>query len=396
MTFIEPLKIAFGSILTNKLRSLLTTLGVIIGVAAVITLVSMGEGAKSYVTNQVGSWGVGANSILIQPGSENSHTLELNLTYGDTVALRQKVKDIQYLMPEFVGRSTVIYGKSQYKPGYSLGVSADYPFAYKQKAAEGRFFSKADELGGKRLAVIGKTVARKLFGEFSPIGEKIKINGVGFEIAGVLEEKGTMLTYDMDDIILIPSTLSELVLGIDRIWEIFITTNTEKQVPETIKEIKAVLISRHHKEDFQIHTQQGMMDIINNILNALTTIVSAIAAISLLVGGIGIMNIMLVAVTERTREIGIRKSIGAKRRDIFLQFVFESVLITMSGAIIGIVIGTAAAWIIMFFLKLEAVIAWNAAYLACLMAFLVGTFFGVYPAMRASRLDPVDALRYEI
>ena len=138
------------------------------------------------------------------------------------------------------------------------------------------------------------------------------------------------------------------------------------------------------------------MDIINNILNALTTIVSAIAAISLLVGGIGIMNIMLVAVTERTREIGIRKSIGAKRRDIFLQFVFESVLITMSGAIIGIVIGTAAAWIIMFFLKLEAVIAWNAAYLACLMAFLVGTFFGVYPAMRASRLDPVDALRYEI
>jgi len=237
MTFIEPLKIAFGSILTNKLRSLLTTLGVIIGVAAVITLVSMGEGAKSYVTNQVGSWGVGANSILIQPGSENSHTLELNLTYGDTVALRQKVKDIQYLMPEFVGRSTVIYGKSQYKPGYSLGVSADYPFAYKQKAAEGRFFSKADELGGKRLAVIGKTVARKLFGEFSPIGEKIKINGVGFEIAGVLEEKGTMLTYDMDDIILIPSTLSELVLGIDRIWEIFITTNTEKQVPETIKEI---------------------------------------------------------------------------------------------------------------------------------------------------------------
>ncbi|MCU0641268.1 MAG: ABC transporter permease [Candidatus Margulisbacteria bacterium] len=396
INLLEPFKIASGSIVANKTRSLLTTLGVIIGVAAVITLVSMGEGAKSYIMNQVGSWGVGSNSITIQPGEENSHAIELNLTYGDAQALRQKVSNLQYLMTEFVGRGRVNYGKKEYRPGYTLGVSADYPFAYKQRAASGRFFSHAEDAGRQRVTVIGKTVARNIFGSFSPIGENIKINGIGFRVVGLLEEKGTMLTFDMDDMVLIPSTLSPLVLGTNKIWEMFITVNDEKQVAQAVREIKKILIARHKKEDFHIHTQEGLIDIINNILNAMTGIVSAIAAISLLVGGIGIMNIMLVAVTERTREIGIRKAIGAKRRDIFLQFVIESVLITMSGAVIGIAVGTLAAWGIMTALKMSAVIAWGAVYMACLVAFLVGTFFGVYPAMRASRLDPVEALRFEV
>jgi putative ABC transport system permease protein len=395
ISLFEPLKIAYSSLLANRLRSLLTTLGVIIGVAAVITLVSMGEGAKSYILNQVGSWGVGSNSITIQPGNENSHSIEMTMTYEDAQALRQKVSNLQYLMTEFVGRGRLVYGKKEYKPAFTMGASADYPYAYKQKAVEGRFFSQAEDAGRKRVAVIGKTVARNLFGEFSPIGENIKINGVGFKVIGLLEEKGTMMTFDMDDMVLIPSTLSELVLGTNKIWEMFITVNDETQVPQAVQQVKKILITRHRKEDFHIHTQQGMIDIINNILNAMTGIVSAIAAISLLVGGIGIMNIMLVAVTERTREIGIRKAIGAKQRDIFLQFVFESVLITMSGALIGITVGTLAAWGIMSYLKLEAVIAWGAVYLACLVAFLVGTFFGVYPAMRASKLDPVEALRFE-
>lgn len=396
VNLVEPFKIAFGSILANKLRSLLTTLGVIIGVAAVITLVSMGEGAKSYILGQIGSWGVGSNTITIQPGAEEVAMPELTLTYGDTLALRQRVKNLQYLMPEFIGRGRLIYGHNSYKPAFTLGVSADYPLAYKQKAVEGRFFSHAEEVGRKRLAVIGKTVSQKLFGQFTPIGETVKINGVGFIVSGVLEEKGSMLTYDLDDMVLIPSTLSELVLGTNKIWEMFITVENEKQVPQAVEEIKKTLIARHKKEDFHIHTQQGMIDIINNILNALTAIVSAIAAISLLVGGIGIMNIMLVAVTERTREIGIRKAIGAKRQDIFFQFVFESVLITMSGAFFGILLGTLAAWGIMALLKLTAVIAWGAVLMACLVAFLVGTFFGVYPAMRAARLDPVEALRFEV
>jgi putative ABC transport system permease protein len=396
INLVEPLKIASSSLLANRTRSLLTMLGVIIGVAAVITLVSMGEGAKGYILDQVGSWGVGSNSITIQPGEENSHTLEMTLTYADAQALRSKVNNLQYLMTEFVGRGRLNYGQKEYKPGYTLGVTADYPYAYKQGAAEGRFFSQAEDSGRKRVVVIGKTVARNLFGENTPIGENIKINGIGFKIIGQLEEKGTMLTYDMDDMVLIPSTLSELVLGTDKIWEMFITVNNENQVPQAVQEIKKILITRHRKEDFHIHTQQGMIDIINNILNAMTGIVSAIAAISLLVGGIGIMNIMLVAVTERTREIGIRKAIGAKGRDIFLQFVIESVLITMSGALIGITIGTLAAWGIMTWLKMSAVIAWGAVYMACLVAFLVGTFFGVYPAMHASKLDPVEALRFEV
>ncbi len=395
MKLIDPFKIALTSILSNKLRSLLTTLGVIIGVAAVITLVSMGEGAKSYIMNQVGSWGVGSNSLSIQPGAGDATIPELTLTYSDTLALRQHVSNIQYLMPEFVGRGKLNYGKKSYEPAFTMGVSADYPYAYKQKAVEGRFFSTSDELSHKRLAVIGKTVAKKLFGTYSPVGERISINGTGFIVSGILEEKGTMLTYDMDDIVVIPSTLSETVLGTNKIWEIWINVYNDKQVPQAMTEIKRILLSRHKKEDFHIHTQQGIIDIIDNILNALTGIVSAIAAISLLVGGIGIMNIMLVAVTERTREIGIRKAIGAKQRDIFFQFVFESVLITMTGAIIGILVGTLSAWGIMTALKMDAVIAWGAVISACLVAFLIGTFFGVYPAMRASKLSPVDALRFE-
>lgn len=397
ISLVDPLRIAFNSLLSNRLRSLLTTLGVIIGVAAVITLVSMGEGAKSYILNQIGSWGVGSNSITIQPGNEENMSMpELTLTYEDALAIRQRVKNLQYLMPEFVGRGRLVYGKNSYTPAYSLGVSADYPYAYKQAPVDGRFFSSGEEAGRKRVAIIGKTVASKLFGNFSPVGEKIKINNIGYTVIGVLEEKGTIMTADMDDIALIPSTLSELTIGTNKIWEMFITTEDEKQVPQAVAEIKKILIARHHKEDFHIHTQQGLIDIIDNILNAMTGIVSAIAAISLLVGGIGIMNIMLVAVTERTREIGIRKAIGAKRRDIFIQFVFESVLITMSGAVMGIIIGTLAAWGIMRYLNMTAVIAWGAAYMACFVAFIVGTFFGVYPAVRASRLDPVEALRYEV
>src|SRR3989339_801277 len=309
----EPLKLASQSLLSNKLRTILTTMGVVIGVAAVITLVSMGEGAKSYVLNQISGWGVGANSITLQPGDGAGTSIpELTLTYGDMIAIREKVKKIQYLMPEIIGRGRLKYGAKEYTPGYTLGVSQDYPLAYKQKAAEGRFFffggnkggqtggggvffSLAEDSGRKRVAVIGKTVARNLFGNFSPIGEKIKINGVGFIVIGILEEKGAMLTYDMDDMVLIPSSLAELTMGTKNIWEMMITTNDEKDVPEVMDEITKLLLARHRRIDFHMHTQAGLIDITNNILNALTGIVSAIAAISLLVGGIGIMNIMLVA-----------------------------------------------------------------------------------------------------
>jgi putative ABC transport system permease protein len=392
----EPFKIATQSLLSNRLRSMLTTMGVIIGVAAVITLVSMGEGAKSYILNQVRGWGMGANSLTIHPGKSETSMPELTLTYEDAVAIKEKIKHVVYIMPETVGKGRLKYGKKEYTPQYTLGISEDYPNALNQKVAEGRFFSKAEVDARRHVAVIGKSVARKLYGELTPIGETVKINNIGFQVIGVLEEKGSLLTTDLDDIALIPITVSESVIGSKKIWEVFLTVENEEAVPQAIKDITQLLIKRHKKEDFHIHTQQGMIDIINNILNALTGIVSAIAAISLLVGGIGIMNIMLVAVTERTREIGIRKSIGAKRSDIFLQFVFESVLITVSGALIGILIGTLAAWGIMVYLKLEAVIAWNAAMIACIVAFLVGTFFGVYPAMRAARLDPVEALRCEV
>lgn len=396
MDLIEPFKLAVRSLLSNRLRTFLTTLGVIIGVAAVITLVSMGEGAKTYVVNQFKGWGMGANSLIIHPGKEEVGVPELNLTYEDTLALKDKIKGVVYVVPEVIGKGRMKFGPKEYTPAYTLGTSADYPLAVSQKLTEGRFFLKSEQDARQHMAVLGKTAARKVFGGVSPIGEKIKINNVGFRVVGVLEEKGSMLTYDMDDLILIPITISERVLGRDKIYEIFLTLQDEQMVPQAMVEIKELLVKRHRKEDFHLHTQQGMIDIVNNILNALTGIVSAIAAISLLVGGIGIMNIMLVAVTERTREIGIRKAIGAKRRDIFLQFLIESVLVTMAGAFLGVLLGTLLAWGIMSYLKMEAIIAYGAATAACLGALMVGTFFGVYPAMRAARLSPVDALRFEV
>lgn len=393
---LEPLKIAFDSLLGNRTRSLLTTLGVIIGVAAVITLVSMGEGAKSYILNQIRGWGVGPNTMVINPGAADSTIPELTLTFSDAAAIENEIEGLVYVVTQTIGRGRLKYGKSEYTPSFTLGISADYPKAFNHQVSQGRYYTRAEEQAGRRLVVLGKTAATRLFGRYTPIGERIKINGVGFQVIGILEEKGTMLTYDMDDLALIPVSTSQLVLGTKDIYEIDLITENEEMVPRVEKQVKELLMKRHKKEDFHIHTQQGMIDMINNILNAMTAIVSAIAAISLLVGGIGIMNIMLVAVTERTREIGIRKSIGAKTSDIFLQFVFESILITLSGALIGILIGTLAAWGIMSALRMEAVIAWGAAYIACFVALLVGTFFGVYPALRAARLDPVEALRYEV
>ena len=296
ISLLEPFKLALQSLLSNKFRSILTTLGVIIGVAAVITLVSMGEGAKSYILNQIGSCGVGSNSITVQPGTGDAAVPELTLTYEDAQTLRQKLRNLQYLMPEFVGRGRLLYGRKSYNPAFTLGVSADYPFAYKQMAVE---------------------------------------------------------------------------------------------------DIKKILIARHRKEDFHIHTQQGIIDIVNNILNAMTGIVSAIAAISLLVGGIGIMNIMLVAVTERVREIGVRKAIGTKRRDIIYQFLMESMLISLIGGMLGIFFGLLGAFLIMWAIKGTLVIAWWAVIMATTVSALVGIFFGVYPAVRAASLDPVIALRYE-
>jgi len=393
MNIIEPIKLAVNSLLSNKLRTFLTTLGVIIGVAAVITLVSMGEGAKSYVVSQISSWGVGANSVTIQPGEEGFGIPNLTLTDADAESLR-KIPHIKYIVPEIVARATTKFGKKEYSTPNGIGLSADYPFAVAHKVADGRFFSKTEVDGYKKVSVIGKKIALFFFGQGSSIGETIRINGVPFTIIGVFEEKGSMLSFDMDDMIAIPISSAKLLFGTSKLWEIFIVFDDEKNLDQVISEATEILTSRHHGlKDFHFHTQQGILDIINNILNALTGIVGSIAAISLLVGGIGIMNMMLVTVAERTREIGIRKAIGAKNRDIFYQFLIESIFISLSGTLLGIILGTGAAFGIMTVLKLESVIAYWAGTFACLSAILIGGFFGVCPAMRAARLDPVEALR---
>jgi ABC-type antimicrobial peptide transport system permease subunit len=396
MNYWEAFKSAYTSLMSNRLRTFLTMLGALIGVMAVITLVSMGEGTKGYVVSQFNNFGFGANSIVVEPGEANATLREFTLKIADAQAIRDKMPDLKFVVPEVTGRIKINYGKKEYSTPYGMGESHEYPDAYMQKVIEGKPFTSADVAAAKKVCLIGKTVAKNLFGSSSPVGEKIKINGNGFLIVGVLQEKGSILTFDMDDIVVMPYTLGESVLGTKVVNSIYIAVNDSKEVPETITKIKNLLLSRHRKEDFHLSTQEGMLDIINNVVNALTGIVAAIAAISLLVGGIGIMNIMLVAVTERTREIGIRKAIGAKKNDILMQFLFESVLISFSGAAMGTIVGTLLAFIIMYLVKMETAISLWAVGMACTGAIAVGVFFGVYPAYRAANLSPVDALRHEL
>ncbi|MFA5839481.1 MAG: ABC transporter permease [Candidatus Margulisiibacteriota bacterium] len=391
----ESMKQALRALAANKVRSFLTMLGVIIGIFSVITLVTIGEGAKLFVTDQIQSLGAGYDSFIVTAGKDSSSPPEPKFVYGDISYIKSKVPEVKDVVAFTVGSGDLYYGKKVFKNPVIMGTTANMLQLMGKALQSGRFFSQSEVDSRTKVAVVGPKVAKEFFGEMDPLGERIKLRGSNYLIIGVSAPLGSIGPMDMDKRMVVPVTTAQNMMGTNKIMRFNIFPHDPAKMDEVQEKVRIVLEKRLGDDDFRFMSQKGLLDVVNNILGALTGFVSGIAAISLLVGGIGIMNIMLVAVNERVREIGVRKAIGAKKKDIVLQFLVESMMISLIGGLLGIFFGLLGAFLIMFAIKGTLVIAWWAVILATTVSAVVGIFFGVYPAMRAASLDPVIALRYE-
>ncbi|MBU0494331.1 MAG: ABC transporter permease [Chloroflexi bacterium] len=413
MNISESIRVALRGLSANKLRSGLTMLGIIIGVAAVIALLSIGEGAQAEITSQV--QGIGSNLILIFPGALTSRASMMTrpttpLTLEDAQALADPLNcpSVGAVSPEYTGQATVVYG-GETLLNQIVGATADYPIVRNATVAEGRFLELGDDLVKARVAVLGSQTATDLFGEQSPVDQSIKINRIPFRVIGVMESKGGGGGMggggSEDTYIYVPISTAQTRLfnartssGM-RVSTIYVMAVDEDSIDQAMSEITAVLRQRHkiqyQEDDFTVLSQKDLLSVLDEITNILTIFLGAIAAISLLVGGIGIMNIMLVSVTERTREIGIRKAVGAKRRDILSQFLIEAVVLSLIGGALGIALGMSFALAVNLSGAFTTVVSMESVLLAVSFSLAVGLFFGIYPATRAASLNPIDALRYE-
>ena len=407
MDFIESFLTALDSLMTNKLRAVLTTLGIIIGVAAVITLLAIGNGVSASVQDQI--QGIGSNLIAIMTDRDNSEGYPA-LSMDDVAAIQDQLyaPSVSRAAAEVQGTQQVLYGGRDMRVTVS-GVTANY-FSVRNKVVElGDGLTEEDINNKTRVAVIGTGVVTDLFpdGEF-PVGLSIKIRGIQYKVIGVLEEQGGMGMMNADDQIYIPLTTAQARLysgrtraGERKVDVIYAEAADETKMDAATQEIKDVLRERHNiayldEDDFTIISQTDILDAFDVIMNSIKLFLGAIAGISLLVGGIGIMNIMLVSVTERTREIGIRKAVGALKRDILVQFLIESLLLSLIGGSLGIALGFTGSTVIGILVKdLSPVVDMGTVLMSFSFAAAVGLIFGIYPAWRAAGLRPIEALRYE-
>jgi putative ABC transport system permease protein len=402
MNFIETFRVALEAILSNKVRSGLTMLGVIIGVMAVILLVSIGEGAQVYITKEL--TGLGTNLLIITPGKTStrggfhppSAGTVRKLTYDDSLALRRRAWLLTDAVPLVFGTGKIKY-RNMGRDTMVIGTTPEFQRVRNLFVDTGSYISQSDVDSKAKVLVLGTKVKEELFGAENPLGKVVTLSDARYRVVGVMLKKGTSLGMDIDDIVYVPVTSGQELFDTDSLFEIIASTPRSEDVDRTIAQIKEILIKRHaHKEDFTIQTQGAMLETMNTILGVLTAVLGGIAGISLVVGGIGIMNIMLVSVRERTREIGIRKALGARNRDIMAQFMIEAITLSGAGGVIGILLGVGLALLIPVFVTVlpTSVSAWS-----IIMAFTfsaaVGVFFGVYPARRAALQDPIQALRYE-
>jgi putative ABC transport system permease protein len=386
----------------NKVRAALTMLGVIIGVSAVILLVSFGEGARLYIKRELGE--LGSNILVVVPGKTAKEggmhmgtSAVRKLTMDDALLIERRSRNVEEAVPVIVGTSWIRH-KEKSRDTYIVGVSEPYFGVRNLHMAAGRSISESDVDAARRVCVMGKTVKEEVMGRnINPLGQFVTIGNVKYRVIGEMAPKGVALGFDIDDVVFIPVTAAKELFDTDWLFNITVKVSGEENLRDAKAEIRKLLIKRHAgEEDFTILSQDEMIAVMGRILNIMTAVLAGIAAISLIVGGIGIMNIMLVSVSERTREIGIRKAIGAKNRDILVQFLLESVLLSLIGGVCGVLAGGLLSVSIPYFITfLPAHLTWWSVALAFLFAVGVGVFFGVYPARKAARYDPIVALRYE-
>lgn len=397
MNFSELLALSWKAIVANKLRSFLTTLGIVIGVFSIIVLVSIGTGIQSYITREISAFG--PNLIYVLPGNIGQGgglggTFSFRITIQDSKNIQQRLISTADVSPVIEGASTIRYKNKENKGAYAFGTASNYPKVIQNiKLEKGIFFTLGQEKSGAKVAVIGDSMYEKLFDRKDAVGKRIFIGNSVYTVVGVLKKQGAVFGVDRDNIAYIPILTAKEQFGQNNVSEILISAKNEALIPVIKNQVKQTLLKRLTEDDFSIQTAESTLSTVTNITNMLSLALGGISAISLLVGGIGVANIMLVSVTERTKEIGIRKALGAKRGDILKQFLLEAVMLSVTGGIIGIVLGMMVS-IVIAMLLVSTVTLWSII-IAFGFSVAVGIIFGMAPAIRASKLSPIDALRYE-
>jgi len=408
--WLEPFSTAWVGVVTHKLRSSLTILGIVIGVAAVITLMSIGKGASAAILSRIES--MGSDLITIQPGAftfggvRSAAGSVQSLTQEDAAAIAERVAYIDRIAPTYSTSLQVVVGDENMNARVT-GVTTDYRDIEKLEIASGVFFSEYEYQRGAKVVVLGSEVKETLFGDADPIGQQMRMGTNVVRVIGVLESKEGFMGFSPDESILTPLTAMQQMVAQPKtnkgeriVSSVVLTVSDEKQTEYVVNEITSLLRERHRlgpsaDDDFRITSIQEISETVSEATGTMTLLLGAIAAISLLVGGIGVMNIMLVSVLERTREIGIRKALGAKERDIWVQFLIEAAFLTFAGGVIGVIVGWVVSYIISSMGLVTTIVSADIVILAVSVSVGIGLFFGFYPAWNASRLNPIEALRFE-
>ncbi|MEL7564411.1 MAG: ABC transporter permease [Dehalobacterium sp.] len=391
MSFTMAVKLALNGIVANKMRTLLTMLGIIIGVSAVIILVSVGKGTTASVTENIESMGTNLVSVTIM-----GRGIDTSISYDEAMSLAEKT-GIAGVAPVVSGSVTAKYGTKTMENLSVEGVNEAYQDVRNQGVESGRFILPLDVEHRQKVAVLGTDVVTELFGSVNPIGESVQIDGIDFKVVGILESKGSSMQGSGDEKIVIPVSTAQRMFKSQGIRNIYIGAESSDKVDLVVAQVNTYLYNKFNKNEdaYRVFNQTEMLDTVADVTKSMTLMLGGIAGISLLVGGIGIMNIMLVTVTERTREIGIRKAIGAKRRDIMRQFLLESATISGVGGIIGLLVGLGGNKLLSSLAGIKTQSTLPILASAFAFSLVVGVFFGIYPASKASKLKPVDALRFE-
>uniref|UniRef100_UPI0040479DC5 ABC transporter permease n=1 Tax=Mariniflexile sp. TaxID=1979402 RepID=UPI0040479DC5 len=406
MRLLNLLKIAFKAIVLNKMRTLLTMLGIIIGVASVIAMLAIGEGSKESIRTTISA--MGSNMITVRPGSDvrggvrQERSAMETLTLNDYFVIKEQADLLTYITPLVNGGGQVINGSNNW-PSTIYGVNPDYLTIKITELQSGSMFTDAEVKSAAKVALIGQTVVDNVFpdGE-EPVGKMIRFNNIPFKVIGVLEEKGeNTFGQDQDDVVIAPyTTVQKRILAIDHLESIIASAISEADAPEAVTQVSEILRKQHkitenEEDDFHVRSMEELISTFSSTSEMLTILLVAVASISLLIGGIGIMNIMYVSVKERTKEIGLRMAVGGKGSDILMQFLIEAILISITGGVLGVVLGLGTTVFIEKFLNWPTSVTLYSIIISFAVCAVTGIFFGWYPAKKAAALDPITALRYE-